>query len=333
MKYYSRFYRKSAALMWGYFCPKTLPAKPTALNTTSTLANTLPLNEYLLDTTQNEGIFTGYAFDQTDDNDGDQANSGADVFDNSDPANNPAIENTAPAIGTGPSAMGLLVAHDDIIPPKEIDPGIAEQQRCSKIIEDSIHKPKHCRLEILARVQLQGRKNRLFFIRIDALWRIEKLFNAKKSPFDGGHNGLQAYRVHAIHGCLHMLLWNDHRQIDASERAAEAQGFAARWGGRQVCAWAESWVNQGELPVSWRGKHIKVFMFLEDPDICTELQSYVCSNKWAIDPANLANFTAQKIIPTAAKAYGTHLIMDEIPRSLKRYLELELFPRIHMKAV
>jgi hypothetical protein len=86
----------------------------------------------------------------------------------------------------------------------------------------------------------------LFFARIEALQKVEKMLGAKQSPFKGGHGGLQAARARAIHGYLHMLTRNDCKQIDASERAAEAQGFAAKWGGRKVRAWTESWVSQGQ---------------------------------------------------------------------------------------
>ena len=128
-----------------------------------------------------------------------------------------------------------------------------------------------------------------------------------------------------------MLARNDQRRVDASERAAEAQGFAAKWGGRKVRAWAEAWINQGELPSSRRGRHIKIFTLLEDPEIRAELRLYVRSNKWAIDPAKLAEFTAQKMVPTVVKEYGTHLMTNAIPKGLKQYLELEFFPRVEMK--
>ena len=53
--------------------------------------------------------------------------------------------------------------------------------------------------------------------------------------------------------------------------------------------------------------------------------------QWAIDLAKLAEFTAQKMVPTVAKEYGTHLMTNAIPKSLKQYLELEFFPQVKMK--
>ena len=211
--------------------------------------------------------------------------------------------------------------------------GIAERKRRSAAIESAAPQPKRRRLEVPARTRLQGRKNELFFARTGALMKIEKMLNMKESPFHGGHNGQQARRARAIHSYLHMLARNDRQRIDASERAAEAQGFAARWGGRMVRAWAEVWITRGELPPSKRGRHIKTSTLLEDPGVCAELRSYVRSNKWAINPVKLADFTAQKMVPAVAKNYGTNLMKNTIPKGLKQYLELELIPRMHMKVL
>lgn len=94
---------------------------------------------------------------------------------------------------------------------------------------------------------------------------------------------------------------------------------------------AELWIRKRELPQSQRGKHIKLFMLLEDHRICAELHSYVRSNKWAIDPVKLTNFSSKKMVPKAVETYGANLMKKEVPMGLKRYLELELFPWIHMK--
>ncbi|KAF9642133.1 hypothetical protein BDM02DRAFT_3106013 [Thelephora ganbajun] len=160
---------------------------------------------------------------------------------------------------------------------------------------------------------------------------LEKRINSSQSNFEGGPNGLQAHRARAIHSYLHMLVRNDRQKIEASERAAEAQGFATQWGGRQVRSWAELWIKDRKLPKSRRGKHIKLFTLLEDPDIHAELRSYIRSNKWAVDPTKLTHFSAKKMLPKVAEAYGANLMKKEIPVGLKKYLKLELFPRIHMK--
>jgi len=148
---------------------------------------------------------------------------------------------------------------------------------------------------------------------------LEKRIKSTQSGFDGGPNGLQARRAYRILSYLHMLIQNDRQKIEASERAAEAQGFAAQWGGRQVRSWANLWIAARKLPESQRGKHIKLFTLLEDPEIRAELQLYVRSNKWAVDPGKLADFSAKKMVPKAADAYGTNLMKKEIPVGLKRY--------------
>ena len=287
---------------------------------------------------QGEEIFTGYASDQTDDDDNDEGNQAdneedGDGADNCDHTDDPTTQYEPFAIGVTPGDEAMSNTRASTIPAQEIGRfGVAERKRRNAIIENSIPRLKRRKLETPARVHHQGQKNSLLLARTEARQEIEKLLNAKQCPFEGGHNGLQARRIRAIHGYLHMLTWSDRGKIDASERVAEVQGFGAKSGGRRVRAWAEIWINQRKLPSSQKGKHIKVFTLLGEPDICAELRSYVRSNKWVTNPAKLADFTAQKMVPAVARAYGTNLTKNEIPRGLKHYMELELFPRIRMKA-
>ena len=275
----------------------------------------------------------GYASDQTED---DVDGCDADNEDNGDDPKSPADDEPTSARGIKRTLNGAGQATDssaEMITIQETSSfGAAERKQRGVALEAAVPRLKRQKHETPVRLQRQGYRNRLHCDRINSLLAIEKKLNAKQSPFEGGQNGLQALRARAIHGYLHMLTRNGRGRIDASERAAKAQGFASRWGGRQVRAWAESWVNRRELPVSRRGKHVKIFTLLEDPEIRAELQSYVRSNKWAIDPAKLTDFTAQKMVPAVAKAYGTNLMEKEIPTGLKRYLELKIFPHMHMKA-
>ena len=80
-----------------------------------------------------------------------------------------------------------------------------------------------------------------------------------------------------------------------------------------------------------RVHHIKVFTLLSDPAVCAELQSYVRSNKWALNPAKLVAFTWDELIPAKAEKYAHQIIDKEVPVGLKKYLEVELFPCIHLK--
>lgn len=166
-----------------------------------------------------------------------------------------------------------------------------------------------------------------------ALIAIEKVIASKKKVFETGRNSLQEYRARAIQSHLHMVVNNGKKHIDASERAAESQGFAAKWGGRLVRRWVRKWVTSRELPVSSRGSHGKVYSLLDDPAVRAELRSFLRSNKWSIDPEKLAEFVKAKSIPTAAEKYVRHLVDEEMPRGLKNYMELELFPRVQYHKV
>ena len=45
----------------------------------------------------------------------------------------------------------------------------------------------------------------------------------------------------------------------------------------------------------------------------------------------LAAFTWNELIPAEAERYAHQIIDKEMPAGLKRYLEVELFPHIHLK--
>ncbi|KIJ35189.1 hypothetical protein M422DRAFT_181072 [Sphaerobolus stellatus SS14] len=124
------------------------------------------------------------------------------------------------------------------------------------------------------------------------------------------------------------MVKNGRKLMDASERAAESQGFAKNWDGRMVRSWVRLWIKSRELPTLKRGRHSKVFSLLDDPLVCTELQTYLRSNKWSMNPKKLVEFTKNKLLPDEAKRYLQCIVETEMPSGLKKYLELELFPRI-----
>jgi len=74
-----------------------------------------------------------------------------------------------------------------------------------------------------------------------------------------------------------------------------------------------------------------VYSLLDDPTIAAELRAYLRSNKWVMSPEKLAQFSENKLIPSAADEYLRHIIKEEMPRGLKQYMEYELFPRIQLK--
>lgn len=50
-----------------------------------------------------------------------------------------------------------------------------------------------------------------------------------------------------------------------------------------------------------------------------------------MNPAKLAEFSQKQLVGTAVDKYLRHIIHDEMPRGLKKYMEVQLFPRIHLK--
>lgn len=190
---------------------------------------------------------------------------------------------------------------------------------------------RRCKLEIPARLARKQARQAQELELVKALADIEKLIKSNRSQFYRGANSLQAYRARAIQSYLQMVVWNKRKGIDASQRAAESQGFSEKWGGRLVRRWVRKWVGSWELPTSEKGAHAKTFSLLNDPAIRAELRSYVHSNKWCMDPAKLAQFSQEKMVPAAAKEYLDHITNVEIPKGLKKYLDIELFPQIHYK--
>ncbi|KAG1850739.1 hypothetical protein C8R48DRAFT_750082 [Suillus tomentosus] len=172
---------------------------------------------------------------------------------------------------------------------------------------------KRRKLDVPARAQKRINKERCGDDRRVALEAIEKLLKSKKTNH------------------LALIIKRGRSSIDASERAAETHGFAPIWGGRQLRSWTHAWVSKRELPQSLAGRHAKVYSLLGDPVVAAELHAYVRSNKWVVNPEKLAQFSKDKLIPSEAEKYLHALVDDEMPCGLKKYLELELFPRIHLK--
>ncbi|KAF8235580.1 hypothetical protein L208DRAFT_1376443 [Tricholoma matsutake] len=183
------------------------------------------------------------------------------------------------------------------------------------------------KLDVPYRVQRQQRQKQKLDDLQKAHIAIKKLLASRKTKFVAGGNGLQIWWTRVIECYLWLKMKNGQSTQEAGEHAAESQGFAPRWGGRQVRSWAKVWVAKRELPKSVRGSHVKVRSLLDDPKVAGELRS----NKWAINPGKLAQFSKIELIPSAADQYLCKIVRDEMPRGLKRYMEYELFPWIHLK--
>ncbi|KAG1866359.1 hypothetical protein C8R48DRAFT_600387 [Suillus tomentosus] len=190
---------------------------------------------------------------------------------------------------------------------------------------------KRWKLEVPYRVQCQKDRAAQMEKLKSGLQDVDKLLKSAKTKFVGGVNGLQARHTRAICAHLDLVVRNGHVSADAAECAAEANGFAAAWGGRQLHNWTSRWINDRKLPESMRGRHTKVATLLSIPSIATELCAYLCSNKWSMNPEKLAKFTNNEMITKEADLYLKDVVNDEMPNALKRYIELELFPHIHLK--
>jgi len=164
-----------------------------------------------------------------------------------------------------------------------------------------------------------------------ALDTIEKFIKSRKTAFPGGDHGLQAQRARAIQSYLQLIVRKGFKGVNASEMAAMTHGFGKTNGGRLIRQWGNNWMKNQELPLSERGCHVKVTSLLDDPNISNEILSYLRSNKWATHPKKLAAFHNNELLPAEAEKYVKNIVDKEMPRAMKRHLELELFPRICMK--
>lgn len=164
-----------------------------------------------------------------------------------------------------------------------------------------------------------------------ALTEIEKLIKSRKTQWSAGEHGVQARRARAIQSYFHLVVRKGYRGVQASQMAAETHGFGKTHSGRLIRQWGNAWLTNYDLPKSKRGCHRKLASLLDDPDIAAEIRSYLRSNKWATNPAKLADFTNNKLLPDEAEKYLHHIVNKEMPAGMKRHLEYELFPRIQLK--
>ncbi|THU99613.1 hypothetical protein K435DRAFT_938387 [Dendrothele bispora CBS 962.96] len=164
----------------------------------------------------------------------------------------------------------------------------------------------------------------------DALDAIKRLNRSRKTEFQAGRHSLQDFRARAIESTLVLVVKRNEKFVPASRDAAAAHGFAREWGSRAVRKWVRVWIEKRELPASDLGSHAKVFSLFSDPVIRAEIRSFLCSNKWSMDPKKLAKFLNEEMLPKAAKEYMKD-IDSEMARGLKKYIEQTLFPRIQLK--
>jgi len=125
---------------------------------------------------------------------------------------------------------------------------------------------------------------------------------------------------------LRLIVMNGQPLIDASERAAKSRGFAAKWGGHQVCnglviiSKQEICPNHG-LGTMWRCFHFFWILYCcWHPGICP-------FNKWAMDPEKALQILAgHSLFPSAKWIFATHH-SERMPCGLKNTWSNELFPK------
>ena len=50
-----------------------------------------------------------------------------------------------------------------------------------------------------------------------------------------------------------------------------------------------------------------------------------------MDPSKLVEFTKGTLLPNVAKRFAENVLNNKMPKGLKKYMELKLFPQVHMK--
>ena len=178
--------------------------------------------------------------------------------------------------------------------------------------------------------QQKARQNMRMKELTTALDDLHSLLVSKKTKFLSGPNGLQARHAHAMESHLRLFIKSSYSWAKAAKQAAEAYGFTANWEGQQLQGWNRQWVKDRALSILLQSRHAKIESLLDDPAIAAELWLYLWSNKWAINPKKLTQFTKNKLLPMAAEQYLKQVVCTEMPAGLKKYMEVELFSRIHL---
>src|ERR1700733_10285333 len=161
--------------------------------------------------TGNEDIFVGYLSDESTDEESDSEDDDTGAMAHTGYGSGTVGTESAPAVPTVEPASESL--------PVDFNVHLGPQQKRRKL-----DVPAHVLHHHVKEEWRQGQKK--------ALDDIEKLIRSKRKVFDTGNVGLQAYHVRAIQSYLQMVLHNGRKSTEASERATESQGFAAKWGGR-----------------------------------------------------------------------------------------------------
>lgn len=290
-----------------------------------------------------EQIFTGYLSDTYDDRDeecddrrdddsSEYEHDGDDIQDecNDVPTQSYGLRRQQPSSFTTTASSPLNAVSD---PSSSSLPAVAMHPFFHLPAIRSLPPRKRRKLDVPARMTRElARLERLKKKKM-ALEDLGRVMRSKKTTWEGGGSeGLQARRMRAVQSCLFMVAEKGRGMMEASKAAAEAQRFKGDWNpARLVRLWTRAWVDEREMPESKKGAHAKAYTLLSNPTIAAILRSFLRTKKWAMDPQKLAEFTKNTMVPAEAKKYAERIVNEEMPRGLKKYLEVELFPRIHMK--
>ncbi|KAH8916594.1 hypothetical protein BT69DRAFT_1228244 [Atractiella rhizophila] len=149
-----------------------------------------------------------------------------------------------------------------------------------------------------------------------------------KGKFD---TELQARRVRALGSFYNLLKSGQRGRVEASKYAASATRFGEVYGARCIRMWARHYEETGELPVSNRGRHVKTYSLLNDEKLCADMRAWLHEQKWNMDPTKIRNYTLSTLIPQENHKYVQMELEQQMPKGLKHYLEISVFPHIQYK--
>ncbi|KAH8916759.1 hypothetical protein BT69DRAFT_1302483 [Atractiella rhizophila] len=87
----------------------------------------------------------------------------------------------------------------------------------------------------------------------------------------------------------------------------------------------------GEVPVSNRGRHVKTYSLLNDEKLCADMRVWLREQKWNMDPTKIRNYTLSTLIPQENHKYAQMELEQQMPKGLKHYIEISVFPHIQYK--
>ncbi|KAH8922847.1 hypothetical protein BT69DRAFT_1219788 [Atractiella rhizophila] len=151
----------------------------------------------------------------------------------------------------------------------------------------------------------------------------------KKQKFE---TELQARRVRALECFFNLMKTGRYTRLKTSQTAAAAHRFGMSYGAKNIRSWADRFeTEQGALPMSNRDQHAKTFSLLNDPEHCEMLRAWVRQEKENMDPAKLAAYSQNVLIPSQLEKSVKEELHTEMPMRLKGYLEETFFPMLVKK--